>query len=294
MKDKIDQKTENGKKAAESQMQDIRTEMQNLRSDIQDVKGTWEDDKPNAKRKTRYVLSEHKTKIAGLVALLIPAWFVLDLEIPTIPESAIVVGLGVTLGIVVGYIPAKYVVDKFVKDTRKPIFEIDAEKPNDVALYYVPEERIPDIEVYEGDKNDISTKKGIGYEFEKFEQVEYEGEQYLIGKGTWVGEKSGLELKRNIGNIHGMKKTMKPYAQLGFAYEVMWPHIMRELESSVGNKMARTFEGVGVYNGEEMRDELDQLIEEYNPDNIMDTIDKEDIEEKANGHSDEEIEQILN
>lgn len=289
--------TDERKEIERSNLQEVRSELQNLRSDVQDVKGTWENDKPNAKRKTKWAIGEHKTKVAILVALAIPAYFVLGIEIPEIPEWVFVVTAGVIAGVVVGFIPAKYVVDRFVKDTRKPILEIDAKEPNDVALWYVPEERIPDIEVYEGDKNTIQTKKGTGFELKQFEQVTKDGKEYLIGKGTWVGEKTGLELKREIMNIEGMEQTMKPYAMKGFAYDVMWPHIMRELQSVVGNQMARSFENVAVFKGDGLRTEIDELIDEYKPDNIVGKVENEDIDEMTNGDGDvdkEALRKILN
>lgn len=270
----------------QSQITAVRSELQNLRSDIQDVKGTWENDKPNAKRTTKHVLAKHKTKFAVLLILAIPAYFVLGLEIPEIPEWVFVVMIGIVAGTTIGYMPAKYVVNRFVTDTRKPVAEIDPKNPHDLAVWYVPQERMPDIETYEGEANDINTKRGKGIELRRFEKVTSEGKQHLVGKGTWVGEKSGLELKREITNIAAMEKTLKPYAKKGFAYDVMWPHIMRELQTIVGNQMARSFEDVAVFKGEGLRSEIDDLIEDYNPDNIMGKVEDEDIEEMKNGDSD--------
>ena len=280
------------KQIKRSNLQDIRSELQNLRSDVHEVKDTWENDKPNAKRTTRYKIKKHRTKIAGLIALAIPAYYVLSIEIPNPPEWIYIVLGGIIAGCIVGYIPAKYVVERFVKDTRKPLLEIDATEPNDIALWYVPEERIPDIEVYNGEKNTIETKKGMGYEVEKFEKVTNEGKQHLIAKGTWIGEKSGLELERNIMNIEGMKNHMKPYAMKGFAYDVMFPHIMRELQSIVGNQMARSFENVAVFKGNDLRTEVDELIDEYRPDNIVNKVEDSDIDpEQAMKNGDSEIDE---
>ena len=147
-------------KIDQTRIQDIRGEVQNLRSDINGLKDTYSNDKGNATRKTKYTLGKHKNKILALVGLAFPLYFWLEPETPTIPEWVYVIGAGVLVGCIIGYIPAKYVVNKFVKDTRVPVLDIAGDRPNDVSLYYVPQERVPDMNVVSGELNRITTIKG--------------------------------------------------------------------------------------------------------------------------------------
>lgn len=274
----------------------IKDEILSLRNDLSDVKDTWDNEPHNAQSRTKYVFQKHKGKLAILSAITLLAFFWLGAKLPDPPTWMFIMFVGSIIGIAIGFIPARMVADMFVTDTRKPILELDAEnfdteEENDIALYYVPQERIPDIEVYEGEMFDMRTKKGNGYQVEKFAEVEKNGRRHLIAKGTWMGEKSSLELARNVGNITGMRETLKPKAQKGFAYEVMWPHIMQELSSSIANMITREIEGVAIFKGPSLRSKIDELTEKYNPDNIEDKISEGDIDKIE--HSEEEGENAI-
>ena len=280
-------------KIDQTRIQDIRGEVQNLRSDINGLKDTYSNDKGNATRKTKYTLGKHKNKILALVGLAFPLYFWLEPETPTIPEWVYVIGAGVLVGCIIGYIPAKYVVNKFVKDTRVPVLDIAGDRQNDVSLYYVPQERVPDMNVVSGELNRITTIKGEGYECKEFAAIEIEGEEHLVAKGTWMGEKTGLELKRNVAEIEAQEEIYKPLAQKGFAYDVMWPHIIQELSTEIANMLTREFEDVAIFKGGKLRGKIDGLIEKYNPNNITDKVGESDLKQEETS-SEETLQQMLN
>lgn len=259
-------------------MQNLRASVQNVRSDVQELKGTYESDKGNAKRQTKYTVGKYKRPIAALIGIGIIAYYIFNPNL-VIPEWTKVIVVGTLAGVIIGYIPATKVIEMFIQDRRKPVFVIDPESQKDVELYYVPQERIPNIEKF-GEANHIETIKGMGYEVEKFEKVQVNGKEHLLWKGTWVGEKSGWEIKKDYGNIKGMRENLLPKAKKGFAYEVMWPHIMQELQDDIANMFAREFEDVAIFNGKELRSKIDQTVEKYNPDTIMENIEDKDIEER--------------
>lgn len=293
MNDDIESEPEN---AEISRSQELRSEIQNVRSDLQNLSDTFQNEEHNAKHQTAYTFSKHKRKIAGLLLIAIGSYFAFFRESFSIPPEAVAFTIGGIIAAFVAYVPAKRIADMFVTDTRVPILEMDSEdfeenNEADVSVYAVPREKVPEIEVYEGDMFDMQTREmGKGYQVEKFINTKIEEKEYLIAKGTWMGEKSSLELAREIGNISEMRNVLKPKAQKGFAYTVMWPSIMQELQSSVANMITREIEGVTVFKGKALRSEIDDITEKYNPDNIEDKIAEEDMGSEPEAEDIEEIE----
>lgn len=287
MKEKIEETQERASKVSKEQMQELQKEILEIQKDVLDVKETWKHDKPNGKRTTKHVIAKHRVKLALAAAIGTIIWFVGDFSIPTIPEWVFVVATGIIAGIVIGFIPAKVIVDKLIRDNRKPVLEINKNDMETVALWLVPESRITDIEMKNGEKVQIETEKGIGYQIEQLFKVEENGKQKLIAEGTWEGEKSSLEVKRDYANIESQKKHLLPFAMRGFAYDIMFPHIIREIQASVGTQMAEVFEGVAVFEGEDINKEIDDIIEKYDSDNIIDQLEEKDsVDQLAeNGHT---------
>jgi hypothetical protein len=260
----------------------IRSEIQDVRSDILDVKETYSDDKPNAGRVTKHRLAKHKNKIAilGIIAILGVFWF--GDGIPQIPQWSYIAVACVGIGAFISYPFARYVADRFVTDDRRPVTEINPPGEKEFHLYYVPKERIPDMESAHGEKTEIQTKKGEGYEVSNFETYNDEGKQRLLYEGYWVAEKSNLDLRRDYANIQGMRESLVPLAKKGFRYEVMMPNIIHEISADVANSLAREFESAGLFKGDEVRRKIDGRIESYDFDKLGDKIQSasmEDMEE---------------
>lgn len=276
--------------------QEVRTEIQDLRSDILDVKETFQNERHNTKNKLRYVIGKHSRKIGLVLIGLVISYFIFWRDSFTIPDWVIVAFAGTIAGCIIGYIPAKRLAERFVTDSRVPILEFNAENfdtqnsnkmKNVVGVYAVPQEKIPNMEVYEGEAFDMKTKEmGEGYQVEKFTHIRQNGNEHIIAKGTWMGEKSSMELAKDVGAIEGMRQNLKPKAQKGFAYELMWPSIMQELQSSVANMITRQIEGVTVFKGTELRSEIDDIKDKYGPDNIGEQIANEESLENADSIDD--------
>lgn len=260
-----------------------------LRNDIRELKETYSEDRANAPTHTKYILQEYKRVIAIILALAIPAFFIVSPDI-TIPEWVYPILVGLFVGVLVAIPIANKVVEKLIKDRRKPIVEIDPEDLQDIHVHYVPQERVADIEFYGGERETINTTKGMGYVVEQFHQVEMNGKIELFAKATWEGEKNGLELKKDRMAISGMRETLTPLAKKGFAYKVMWPHIIQEMQSEIVNMVVREFEDIAIFKGNDLRGKLDSIEEKFAPDNITNAVDDEDIE-KAD---DETLKDILN
>lgn len=257
---------------------ELRDRLNALRNDVRDLKGTYKEDKGNAPRQTKYLLDQYKKVIVLIAAIAIPAFFIIDPQI-TIPDWIYPIVIGLLVGGIVSIPAAKYVVELFIKDRRKPIAVIDPDNLNDLELYYVPQERLNDIEFIKGEPEQIQTQKGPGFSVEKFVTEQINGKEKMFAKGSWEGEKSGLELKRDYKNIEGMRETLKPLARKGFGYEVMWPHIIQEMQNDIANMFVEQFEGLAVYKGKELRERLEDIENKFAPDNIMEEVDENDISE---------------
>lgn len=274
--DQNDQSEESKDRIRESQLQ-IRNELIDLKKDVKDVNNTVKEDKGNAKRTIRYVVKKRRIEIAISIAIGIVLWFVLGPKDITIPESVYVVLVGMALGAAVGYPFAKKIAEMFVTDNRTPIFATKPDDLTDLAVYRVPDEKVAKMKVVGGDKKQWTTIEGTGYEVEYLDISENEGKQHIVAKACWIGEKSGLEIKKDEGKIKAMRESLKPLAKKGMAYEVMFPSIIYELQSEAASMLTEEFEEIAVHNGRKMKQRIEDRMNDFHPDNIAEKAESEDM-----------------
>jgi hypothetical protein len=251
-----------------------------LSKDVKQLKNEIQNDKVNTPYYVKSFISEQKWKIVtlalGIIILFNQQWVTFE-----IPEEVFVFIGAMFFTCIVVYPYVRWIVRYFIKDNRMPIFAIDLEKPHDIGLWYMPRERISDIEV-EGEMNRINTKqKGDGYEVLHFEErIDENGKRSLHAKGNWVGEKTGRELKVEIENVKDMRENLTPLARKGMMYDIKWPTIIHSITSKVSNWLIHDFQGGVNYKGDELYDEIEQMIKEEKPTDDNETDNVEDISQE--------------
>lgn len=254
---------------AKNELMEVKEDTQKLRIELSESNT----DSRSKGRKVYDYLAKHNKKLLlvfGSIGFLSTA-VLTDFEVP---EIAWVGVASILVSTVIGYPYTKMVAKWFIKDKRKPILEIDPENLYDVSLWLGPAERMGEIEFINGEPNDIRTKeRGTGIEVQHFEIVEKEaGDNELYAEGTWLGTKSGSELKRNISNIQSMKAHLEPLAMVGYAYKIKWPFIMRSLTQEITNAIVHDFQGITTYRGSEMNSHVENIIKKFSPKKVQDHI----------------------
>jgi hypothetical protein len=274
--DQNDQSEEKRDNIRQNQL-DIRKELIELKKDVNNVSDTVKNDKGNAKRTLKYTIKKRRVEIALTIGIGIVIWFAFGPDNFTIPDSVYVVLIGMGLGAIFGYPIAKRIAEMFVVDNRVPIFATKPEDTTDLAIYRVPNERIVEMPVVGGEKKEWTTIQGIGYEVERLEIEESEGKQHITAKAAWIGEKTGMQLKKKEAEIKGMRESLTPLAKKGMAYEVMFPSIIYELQSEAANMLTEEFQNIASHNGEKLKDRIENRMNDFHPDVIDEKVDKEDM-----------------
>jgi hypothetical protein len=263
----------------------VKSELNDIRSDVIDVKESLTENQQDAKRQTKKAVDNNKWLILfGFVGLAIVLYLFAPEAYSVItnpPEILLVVIVGIGLGIAFGWIPANYLANRFVKDDRKPLLVLDPDDFSDFAVWDIPVERVHEIEVKEGEKRTIETKKGTGYEVENFKKIVNPDTQkeHLVAKAPWTGEKSGLEIRKNEAEITAQRNEWKPLVKAYYAYEVAWPYIVNQVEKSVVSQFTREFQEGINYNGVEIRQTINQTVEDYKPQKMKNKVEGKNIEE---------------
>lgn len=262
---------------------------EDTRSDIEEIKLTFEKDRVEGGNTLFYKLKKYRMIIFAVFAIgfLVVMSENVKFSIPT--ELSLFV-LTTLVGSVVAYPYANKIAKLFIKDSRIPLVVVDPENLNDIEIWYIPQSRMRDIEVDNGELNDINTAKGKGLECKTFNVKEVEGQKKLVAQGTWLGSKSGLELKRKESEIQAMYDTLEPLAKMGISQKVKWPQIMYDLSEKIINSLVHDFQGIANYKGQEMQGHINDIINEYEPeepnDNSSDVSDlAQEIANATNGET---------
>lgn len=251
--------TEKSEKYAE--MQDSLSE---LKEDVDNIQQTFKTDKGNFGNVVKFYLQKYATylvliSLGGLGALVF-----FDIT-PVIPEWVIILIVGIIIGGLLFWMPANWLVNKFVKDERVPIVEDDPSDMNDFGLLWVPREKVKDIQV-SGEMHDLQTKKGRGYEVNTIGTVTGEnGKTEIVAQGSWLGEKSSLEIKRKESAIDSMREDMAPLVEKALAYEKKWPHIGHKITRAVMNDFTREFEDATMPGNTSVYQEVEGIMDNAEP-----------------------------
>ena len=279
--------------------EELQKQLNDIRSDLVDIKSSWKEQDGDAPAKTKYYIVKHLNKILliGAFALLVVFYF--QIGIPEPPEWVYIVLGSVVIGGFAAYPFAQWLVKKFIKDDRLPLVEIDPENLSDIALYNIPRSKLADIEVYDGQLNEIKTQKGRGYEAQQFGIRKEKGETKLIAMGTWIGAKTGLEVHRKEESYKSMREDLRPLVNRAIQYDVKWPNLQHRITQQVANEFIMEFEGVTNPGSESVYDDINDIVSDSEPD-----VTRKDFEDitgnMGNGSSSDEleisdgIEEILN
>jgi hypothetical protein len=286
--------SEESEQTESEQQQKVVQQLNNLRSDFLDVKESVVNEQQDAKRTSKKLLSNNKWLFASIVvisgtaiAIFAPEFYNVLLDPPEITYVFVIGGL---TGSLLAYPAANYLVGKFVDDTRKPVFEIDPEDHRDIGVWVVPKNRTNEIEVLEGEKRRIETSQEDGYEVEKFEKVvdPDTGKEHLIAKASWIGEKSGLEIRKSEQAIKAQREQWKPKVKTLMAMEIAWPYIIHRVQEDVINKFTEEFQEGVNFRGNEIRQSVEDTLESYKPENMQKKTNDMSIEDLKEDNISEE------
>lgn len=231
--------------------------------------------------KDQHFIKKHIWKIA---ALGIGASFVIFNQNTNIdiPNWVNVLIASFIIGIIVGYPYARRIARLLINDNRIPIVAIDPTNLNDIEVWRVPQKQIEEMRTIES-LHEIQTSKGRGFAVEDI-QMGYneQGKKQLIAKGTWLGEKSGLEIMRHENEIEATKENVIPWAKIGFNYHTKWPMIIHDISGKITNNIMKMFQTNVNYKGEELYETIEKTVSEHkieNPAEVKD-VSVEEIEEK--------------
>lgn len=285
------------KKESKESKEKVKETAGEIKADAETIKIALGDDKSSKStwQQVFRIINKHKFKILGLIGAVafITATVFTDFQPP---ELVFVVITGVTVGSIVCYPYAKIVTSWYITDDRKPVIELDPEDISKdgalpISVWKVPKEQMNDIEVINGSPNKVTTKKaGNGIAVEHFQVMQNDdGTSDMYAEGTWVGSKSGMELMKDVDEIQAMKENLEPLAMKGYAYEIKWPFIMRQLSEKITNAIVHEFQGVTQFKGKEMHNHVEDIISEFSPEKVTNDLDEKDMNNKQNGHESDEI-----
>lgn len=272
--------TEKSEKYAEMQ-----ESLSELKEDVDNIQQTFKTDKGNFTNVLKYYLSKYATYfiLVGLGGLGALVFF--DIT-PVIPEWLIILVIGVILGGLLFWMPANWLVDKFVKDERVPIVEDDPTDMNDFGLLWIPREKVKDIQV-SGEMHDLQTKKGRGYEVNNIGTVTGDnGKTEIIAQGSWLGESSALKIKRAENEIHSMREDMAPLVEMALEYEKKWPHIGHKITRAVMNDFTREFEDVTMPGQTSVYEEVEGIMDNAEPSENQESEQMEEMLEQIANNMD--------
>ena len=295
-KEETKEKLNNAKELTDEELQ---KQLNDIRSDLVDIKTSWKEQDGDAPAKTKYYIVKHLNKILLIGAVLLLGVFYFQIGIPEPPEWVYIVLGSVVIGGFAAYPFAQWLVKKFIKDDRLPLVEIDPENLNDLAVYNIPRSKLADIDVKDGELQEIKTQKGRGYEAQQFGISKEKGETKLIAMGTWIGAKSGLEIHRKEEAYKSMRKDLRPLVNRAIQYDVKWPNLQHQITQQVANEFIMEFEEVTNPGNESVYNNINSIVQESQPD--ITERDFEDIDRNMNGNATSEnmsvsdgIESILN
>jgi hypothetical protein len=273
-----EQDTEKSEKYAE--MQESLTE---LKEDVDNIQQTFKTDKGNFTNVLKYYLSKYATYLV-LIGLGGTGALVFFDVTPVIPESVIILVIGIITGGLLFWMPANWLVNKFVKDERVPIVEDDPTDMHDFGLLWIPREKVKDVKV-SGEMQDLQTKKGRGYEVNNIGTIKGEnGKTEIVAEGNWLGESSALKIKRRENEIESMREDMAPLVEKALAYEKKWPHIGHKITRSVMNDFTREFEDVTMPGNTSVYQEVENVMQEAEPSENQESEQMQEMLEQIAGN----------
>jgi hypothetical protein len=278
----------------------VKDEVQEVKTDAKEIKIALneKDNKIEGGKELYKIIGKHKFKIIGFILGL--GFVVTTIFTDFQPPQELFIGVTTSLVAgVVAYPYARLVARFFISDDRKPVISINPESPHEFSMWYVPESRLSEIEVIEGELQNVKTKeRGEGKVAEDFVVKERENEKSkMYAKGTWIGSKSGWELQQNLDEIKSMKQNLEPLAMIGYAYKIKWPFIMRELSSKITNAIVHEYQGATQYKGKQMHNHVQEIIDDFSPKtltngNLEESDINETMENETNNANSQDLEDI--
>ncbi|MHB9287407.1 hypothetical protein ACKVMT_10270 [Halobacteriales archaeon Cl-PHB] len=191
--------------------------------------------------------------IIGTVMLGIAAALYLGLDV-SLPRR---VKLFIIAVIAIGpyaYVAASYVVGLLWDPNLIYLVDLAAEQ-TDGALYALPFEEFRDLDVVEGDLDQVAPTLYFG------KDVDLEAGQV---RGTWRGTLEDRELLRSLSKVDECRGQLERDAKRGFAIETRAFSIIRNATRSCVRSIVRTFESKTLPDqGDSLGDEIDDALEQF-------------------------------
>ncbi len=238
---------------------EIKETLDELQNDFEEVKESASENDPNTLNQLEYFLGKHQKPLIGIGVAIVGIYIWLNVSIP---EKFWVIATMFVFGCGVASFFASDLAKKFVPDNRKPFKVDNPYDPSDFQLYKVPDQRVSDVEVYEGELHQIDTIQGMGYECTKFETVQGEkGKEHVLAKGTILGQLPGSVIKTHINKLSHIEENLYPLAQYGHMWKRNEPHIKHQMYSQALNEVVQGFEKHTIHNHDEMNVTFNEEVE---------------------------------
>lgn len=208
-----------------------------------DVRNNWKD-----------VLIADRWRILGLALLVTGIAVLLGVDL-SIPRWTRLFGVTFLVAAGIAYIPAARIVRWLYRPAYTFLVQLDAED-SDMAIWALPPTVWREIEVTDGELFPLQAAVPA------WECRHYEPEEN-VATGTWRGSASDLELIQERGRIKEIRGVLEDLAKEGLGYRVMQSGIVRGAVRSVVLSFIETFERDAVYDGEEIRQAVDETLGEW-------------------------------
>jgi hypothetical protein len=237
------------------------------------------------------VLTGYKLWLGLGVAGIVVADALGAINIPkvTLTKPVKVLLVGLTGGLVLGYLPSAKIVEWLHSPNWVYLLEVDA-REDDFALWKLSPEQFADLDVLHGELHRLSATDEV-----------WEAQAYVPDRnsaiGTWRGSASDMELIADRERIDELRGTLEEQAQEGMSIRIKVGAIVRSAVNDIVHDIVGQYEGITIHRGEQVENSVQEALEDYDllereSDEREDDLSEDggrwsDVEETTNGHTEE-------